>query len=105
MVDRRRCECLACNTIMLVVFELARGPGDGVVGQINKTLEFHHGTELRPVQEVEDLTISLLDELDSVDGIIMGITEDIPEPYWQASCTAIMDNLDKHAADNPAIYA
>jgi len=49
-------------------------------------------------------TVEMLSELDSVDGIIMGITEDILEHRWRDSCAAIMTGLDAHAEQNPAVY-
>jgi len=35
----------------------------------------------------------------------MGITEDVPEHRWRDSFAAIMDGLDRHAADRPDLYA
>jgi hypothetical protein len=67
-------------------------------------LNFPSSMHLRPLEEIEEMTLSLCNELDSVDGIIMGITEDIPMEFWQASCTMIMDNLDRHARENPEMY-
>ncbi|MBN1399526.1 MAG: hypothetical protein JXA74_01740 [Anaerolineae bacterium] len=54
--------------------------------------------------EVERATVALLDELPSCRGVIMGITEDIPEHRWQSSCRAIMDGLDRHAHEHPERY-
>jgi hypothetical protein len=53
---------------------------------------------------VERATVALLHELDSVDGILMGITEDMPPDRWRGSCLAIMDGQERHARENPALY-
>jgi len=39
-----------------------------------------------------------------MDGVIMGITEDMPPERWQNSCRAIMDGLDRHAREKPELY-
>jgi hypothetical protein len=67
-------------------------------------LNFPSSVHLKLDTEVEETAVSLLNELSSVDGIIMGITEDIPEDRWQNSCRAIMDGLDRHAREVPALY-
>jgi hypothetical protein len=61
-------------------------------------LNFPSSLHLKSDEEITRATIDLLDELESTDGIIMGITEDIPEYRWRDSCSAIMDGLDQHAA-------
>ncbi len=68
-------------------------------------LNFPSSVHLRPDEEVERFTFDLLEELDTVDGLLMGITEDIPPDRWQGSCRAIMDGLDRHAAERPELYA
>lgn len=68
-------------------------------------LNFPSSVHVRPDREVEETTVRLLEELPGVDGIIMGITEDIPEDRWQRSCTAIMDGLDRHAREHPDLYS
>ncbi len=68
-------------------------------------LNFPSSVHIKSDADVEQKTLELLDELDSVDGIIMGITEDIPEERWRNSCTAIMDGLDKHARKSPGMYS
>jgi len=50
-------------------------------------------------------TVDLLNELDSIDGLIMGVTEDLPEGRWPQSCVAIMNGLDRHAKEQPALYS
>jgi len=56
-------------------------------------------------QQVERATFEMISELESVDGLLMCVTEDIPEHRWRDSCRAIMDGLDRHAAENPHLYA
>ncbi len=68
-------------------------------------LNFTSSVHLKPDEEVARFTVEMLDQLDSPAGVIMGITEDIPEERWRDSCTAIMDGLDRHAAENPSKYA
>lgn len=67
-------------------------------------LNFPSSVHLQPDDQVKQKTVDLLNELNSIDGIIMGITEDIPEYRWQNSCRAIMDGLDFHARNNPGLY-
>ena len=67
-------------------------------------LNFPSSVHLRTDAEVEQFTVDMLDELDAVDGLIVGITEDIPQDRWQGSCRAIMDGLDRHARERPGLY-
>ena len=53
---------------------------------------------------VERFTVDMLDTLASVDGVIMGVTEDMPPERGLDSCRAIMDGLDRHARENPLLY-
>jgi uncharacterized membrane protein len=48
--------------------------------------------------------VDLLDEAGTVDGLIVGITEDVPEDRWRDSCRAIMDGLERHARAYPDTY-
>lgn len=57
-------------------------------------MNFPSSLHLKPDNEVRAATVSLLNEVDSTDGLIMGITEDIPEHRWRDSCHAIMDGLE-----------
>ena len=72
----------------------------------DKTLwiNFPSSVHLRSDAEVEQFTVDMLSELDGIDGLIVGITEDIPQDRWQGSCRAIMDGLARHARANPAMY-
>ena len=65
-------------------------------------LNFPSSLHLSDDETVENTTVSLLDELDSTHGLIMGITEDIPADRWQDSCRAIMRGLKQHAAEYPS---
>lgn len=67
-------------------------------------LNFPSSVHLRPDAEVEKTAFNLLEEAARPDGLIMGITEDIPPERWQNSCRAIMDGLDRHARANPPLY-
>lgn len=62
-------------------------------------LNFPSSVHLKTDEEVEKTTIGLLGQLKNTDGIIMGITEDMPENRWRNSCRAIMDGIDKFCAD------
>jgi len=53
---------------------------------------------------VEKLTIELLNEVESGDGLIIGITEDIPAARWSGKWQAIVAGLQKHAQQNPDLY-
>jgi len=68
-------------------------------------LNFPSSLHLRPDADVEAAAFDLLDALETIDGLIMGITEDIPRHRWQGSCRAIMAGLDRHARQHPERYA
>ncbi|MDD5706027.1 MAG: hypothetical protein PHR35_08885 [Kiritimatiellae bacterium] len=68
-------------------------------------LNFPSSVHLKDDHAVEQDTIGLLDELRSVDGLIVGITEDMPPWRGLNSCRAIMDGLGRHAEANPGLYA
>ena len=68
-------------------------------------LNFPSSVHLRTDAQIEEVTMELLDEARTVDGLIMGITEDIPSDRWQKSCLAIMNGLDRHALQCPSLYA
>lgn len=68
-------------------------------------LNFPSSVHLRTGAEIEEATMELLDEAGTVDGLIMGITEDIPSDRWQESCVAIMNGLERHASQCPSLYA
>ena len=68
-------------------------------------LNFPSQTHLKPDAEVLRFTVEMLESLSSVDGIIMGVTEDMPPERGLDSCRAIMDGLDRHAREHPKLYA
>ena len=67
-------------------------------------LNFPSSMHLQPDDVVEHKTVALLNELSSIDGVLMGITEDMPPERWQDSCRAIMRGLDRHAGERPELY-
>ena len=68
-------------------------------------INFPSSLHLKSDQEIERAAFDMLDALPSSDGILFGITEDIPEHRWRDSCRAIMDGLEHHAQERPARYA
>jgi hypothetical protein len=67
-------------------------------------VNFPSSVHLQPDHVVEEKTVALLNELPSIDGMIMGITEDMPPERWRDSCRAIMRGLDRHASEQPHLY-
>lgn len=67
-------------------------------------LNFPSSVHLRGNEEVEQVTTDLLDQAGKVEGLIMGITEDMPPHRWQESCQAIMNRLERHSKDRPELY-
>jgi hypothetical protein len=67
-------------------------------------LNFPSSVHLNPDAEVEQATVAMLNQLERPDGIIMGVTEDMPEDRWRGSCQAIMDGLERHARENAGLY-
>ena len=66
---------------------------------------FPSSRHVKPDAEVAEFTVDMLDEAGSIDGLLIGITEDVPRDRWQGSCTAIMDGLDRHARESAHLYA
>ena len=56
------------------------------------------------VIEIERTTVDMLNQLDSVRGVIMGLTEDVPGERWRDSCRAIVRGLERHAREFPSMY-
>ena len=67
-------------------------------------LNFPSSVHLKNDQDVQQATVALLDEAGGPDGLIMGVTEDIPPHRGLDSCRAVMDGLDEHAALHPDLY-
>ena len=68
-------------------------------------LNFPSSLHLKSNERITEVTVELLDQAQTIDGLIMGVTEDIPEDRWRQSCWAIMDGLDRHLRDHPEQYA
>jgi hypothetical protein len=67
-------------------------------------VNFPSSLHLRADDVIAETAHNLVEEADGPDGLIMGITEDIPEERWRNSCRAIMDGLDRHASLHPSRY-
>lgn len=67
-------------------------------------LNFPSSVHLGSEEKVENTALKLVDEAGSPDGLIMGITEDVPEDRWQGNFLAIMRGLQKHARMKPELY-
>jgi len=67
-------------------------------------LNFPSSVHIKPDEEVERFTVGLLNEVETMDGLLIGITEDIPADRWRGSCRAIMDGIDRHARERPELY-
>ncbi len=67
-------------------------------------LNFPSSVHLKPDAEVEQTAVDLLNEVATTDGLLMGVTEDMPPERWQDSCRAIMAGLERHAREQPDMY-
>ena len=67
-------------------------------------INFPSSLHLNADAQVERATVDLLNDAGTVDGLLVGITEDIPSDRWMDSCRAIMDGLDRHAREFPHMY-
>jgi hypothetical protein len=67
-------------------------------------LNFPSSLHLQDNAKVEEHTGEMLKNLKNIDGIIMGITEDMPPQRGLESCRAIMDGLDAHAQSYTTLY-
>jgi hypothetical protein len=68
-------------------------------------INFPSSVHARPDADVEQVAADLLGQAGSLDGFIIGITENMPPDRWRHSCRAIMDGIDRHAREHPARYA
>lgn len=68
-------------------------------------INFPSSQHLCSDEQVEAITLDLCDQAGTPDGFIMAVTEDAPEHRWRDSCRAIMSGLERHARENPALYA
>jgi hypothetical protein len=67
-------------------------------------INFPSSRHLKSAEQIETLTVDLAEQAGRPDGLLFGITEDIPPDHWQKSCKAIMDGLDRHAGEHPEKY-
>lgn len=68
-------------------------------------LNFPSSLHLQSDAEVERRTREMLAEPASPDGVLMGITENIPTHRWRQSLTAIMNGLERYRGEHPEQYA
>jgi len=68
-------------------------------------INFPSSLHLADDGRVADAAEDLIDQACGPDGLIIGITEDMPEDRWRDSCLAIMDGIDRHARRHPDRYA
>jgi len=68
-------------------------------------LNFPSSQHLKSDDQVRQITLDLLDQGGTADGLLVGVTEDVPEDRWQSSCRAILDGLEEHARLHPERYA
>ncbi len=67
-------------------------------------VNFPSSLHLKSDREITDRAFAMLEELETPDGVIMGITEDMPEERWRHSCPAIMSGLERHAREHGELY-
>ena len=67
-------------------------------------LNFPCETHLQPEAEIAAMAMSLVDQAGTPDGLLIGITDDVPENRWRQSFTAIMDGLEQHGRDRDDRY-
>jgi hypothetical protein len=68
-------------------------------------INFPSSAHLQADADIEQLTVALVEEAGGVEGLLFGVTEDMPESRWPHSCQAIMSGLERHTRDFPAGYA
>jgi hypothetical protein len=68
-------------------------------------LNFPSSVHLQSDERVRACTLDLLEEAGSAEGLLMGITEDIPEHRVVDSCKAILAGLGEHTRMRPEWYA
>ncbi len=67
-------------------------------------LNFPSSQHLCSDEQVRKIAFDLVDSLASVDGLLVGVTENMPPERWRNSCTSIMDGLEDHAKAHPEQY-
>lgn len=68
-------------------------------------INFPSSVHLKSDAEVTATTLDLLQQVDSPDGLLFSLTEDVPEHRWRHSCPAILDGLEEDARRRPQWYA
>ncbi len=68
-------------------------------------LNFPCEAHLQPEAEIAAVAMDLVDQAQTPDGLLMGITDNVPENRWRPSFTAIMDGLEQHARDHGELYS
>ena len=67
-------------------------------------LNFPCEVHLQPEAEIAAVAMDLVDQAQTPNGLLMGITDNVPENRWRQSFTAIMDGLEQHARDHGNSY-
>ena len=67
-------------------------------------INFPSSQHLKSDQQIEAITLELLNDAGRMDGLLFAVTEDVPEHRWRHSCQAIMNGLDRHAEEQPHKY-
>ena len=78
----------------------ARAAWPGKVLWIN----FPSSVHTQPDAKVEAVTLDLLEQAGTMDGLLFGVTEDMPPGRWRDSCRAIMSGIERHAREHPGRY-
>jgi len=68
-------------------------------------INFPSSVHLESDEVVVQTACDLMDEAGRLEGMLVGITEDMPPERWEHSCLAIMDGLDRHARHHPSLYS
>ena len=68
-------------------------------------INFPSSLHLQPDPKVQQAALELIDQAGGPDGLLLGITEDMPPDRWRDSCRAVMDGSDQHARANPGLYS
>jgi len=67
-------------------------------------INFPSSQHLLDDESIEGIAHGFAEEIGDPGGFLVGVTEDIPVDRWQHSCPAIMDGLERHAAEHPDRY-
>lgn len=67
-------------------------------------INFPCTAHLLPRDEVAAVTVDLIEQAGTPDGLLIGITDDPPPDRWRDSYRGIMDGCDRHAQEHPELY-